>query len=694
MLNVGKYTLIVTEKPDAALRIASALDVEGKAKRMVDHGVPYYIARRDREIVVVPALGHLYTIATEKGVRSHYPVFSFKWVPRYAVEKDAGRIHVWLEVISKLAKEADAFVDACDYDIEGSVIGYNILKYACQDKEKTAKRMKYSTLTEEELEKAYDELAAHLDFGLVEAGLARHEVDWLYGINLTRALTATARKWSGQYATLSTGRVQGPTLKFLAAREKTIKVFVPTPYWEIKAQIEIADQTVECKYEKAKVETKREAKGIMDSCRKKNGQIVKIHIEQSLQPPPPPFDLGTLQSEAYRLFGYSPKRTASISQQLYLEALISYPRTSSQKLPPTIGYANILKKLNRTPQYRTLSAELLAKAQLRPSEGKKEDPAHPAIFPTGNLPQQSLDHAEKRIWDLVVLRFLAAFGEPALKQTTKACVRIGDHPFHFEGRHTVKQGWLRFYAPYVGFDDIALPTMKEGQNVHVERVDLRGGFTKPPPRYNPGSILKKMEREQIGTKATRAEIAETLQDRKYAKGQTTVLTDLGFEVLEVLEKYCPAVVSVKMTRELEGEMERIQTEEKKKEEVVSEAVEILRPVLERIKQNEEVIGERLSNAVRKRKAEELIIGKCPVCKSGTLMILRSKKSGKRFVGCTNFFKGLCQTSAPLPQRGTVKPLGRSCPACKWPLVQAKMKERHPWTLCLNPKCPRKDRKPK
>lgn len=694
MPNVGKYTLVVTEKPDAALRIASALDVRGKAKRMVDHGVPYYMARRDREIVVVPALGHLYAIAAEKSARSHYPVFSFKWVPRYAVEKDAGRIRVWLEVISKLAKEADAFIDACDYDIEGSVIGYSVLKYACQDKEKIAKRMKYSTLTKEELEKAYDELAAHLDFGLVEAGLARHEVDWLYGINLTRALTATAKKWSGQYATLSTGRVQGPTLKFLAAREKTIKAFVPTPYWEIKARIQIADQTMECKYEKTRIETKREAKEIMDSCRERNGQIMKVYVEHSLQPPPPPFDLGTLQSEAYQLFGYSPKRTASIAQQLYLEAVISYPRTSSQKLPPTIGYASILKKLNKTPQYRTLTAELLAESPLRPSEGKKEDPAHPAIFPTGNLPQQPLDHAEKKILDLVVLRFLATFGEPALKQITKACVRIGNHPFHLEGTQTVKQGWLRFYGPYEGFDDMALPTMKEGQSIHVERVDLRCGFTKPPPRYNPGSILRKMEREQIGTKATRAEIAETLQDRKYAKGETIVVTDLGFEVLEILEKYCPAVVSVKMTRELEREMERIQTEERNKEKIVSEAVEILRPVLERIKQNEEVIGERLSDAVRKRKAEELMLGKCPVCKSGMLIILRSKKSGKRFVGCTNFFKGLCRTSAPLPQRGTVKPLGRNCPVCKWPLAQAKMKERRPWTLCLNPKCPRKEEKPR
>ena len=225
-----KYTLIITEKPDAANRIASALDAAGKAKKKVDNGVPYYLAKRNENIIVVPALGHLYTVAGEKRERGQYPVFNFRWVPLYLAERGAGKTRTWLETIAKLANEADAFVDACDYDIEGSIIGYCILKYACGNKEQAAKRMKYSTLTKEEVEKSYAEALPHLDFPLIEAGLTRHEVDWLYGINLSRALTTAAKNWSGQYATLSTGRVQGPTLKFLAAREKSIKCFVPTPY--------------------------------------------------------------------------------------------------------------------------------------------------------------------------------------------------------------------------------------------------------------------------------------------------------------------------------------------------------------------------------------------------------------------------------------------------------------------------------
>ncbi|HLE75480.1 MAG TPA: DNA topoisomerase I, partial [Candidatus Bathyarchaeia archaeon] len=500
---MGKYTLIITEKPDAANRIASALDATGKAKKIVDNGVPYYVAKKSGDIVVVPALGHLYTVASEKKGRGQYPVFNYQWVPLYLAKRGAKRIRTWLETIAKLAENADAFIDACDYDIEGSIIGYCILKYACGNKENNAKRMKYSTLAKEELEKSYTEALPHLDFSLIEAGLTRHEVDWLYGINLSRALTIAARNWSGQYATLSTGRVQGPTLKFLATRERSIKCFVPAPYWSIKATIVIGNSVFEAEYEKKAIETKEEAGAIVNACEGKNGKIEKIETKKSQQMPPPPFDLGSLQSEAYSLFRYTPMRTSNIAQHLYLDALISYPRTSSQKLPSIIGYETILKKLGRTREYGKLAAELLAKPELKPTEGKNEDPAHPAIHPTGDLPERALDSAEKNIWNLVVRRFMATFGEPAMRQTVKVTISINGNQFHLRGGQTLEEGWLRFYKPFARSEDASLPPMEEGQRVSVERVISEDKFTKPPPRYNPSSLLRKMEKEEIGTKATR-----------------------------------------------------------------------------------------------------------------------------------------------------------------------------------------------
>jgi DNA topoisomerase-1 len=690
---MGKYKLIITEKPDAAQRIASALNEKGKVKKMEANGVPYYVAKRDREIVVVPALGHLYTIAEERKGRSYYPVFNFRWVPRYVAERGAKQIRTWIETISKLANEADMFIDACDYDIEGSVIGYCILKYACGNKENVSKRMKYSTLTKEELEKSYAELLPHLDFALIEAGGTRHEVDWLYGVNLSRVLTISARNWSGKYATLSTGRVQGPTLKFLVIREKAIRSFVPTPYWEIKAEVEISGSVFEAEYEKGKIEIKSEANAALNDCKGKDGQVEKIDVKRFQQKPPVPFDLGTLQSEAYGLFGYTPRRISYIAQRLYLEALISYPRTSSQKLPPEINYRTILKNLSKVPKYKKLARELLAKPELKPREGKKKDPAHPAIYPTGKTPERVLDNSEKKVFDLIVRRFMAVFSEPAIKQSMKVHINVNEHHFYLRGRQTLKEGWLRFYGPYMRSEEALLPPIEEGETIKVRKVILEDKFNKPPPRYNPGSLLKKMEETGIGTKATRANIMQTLYDRKYVREERMVVTNLGFEVLNVLEKYCPPVVSIKLTSELEERMDKIQAKNEKREKVLVDAVEILKPVVQELKGKEKIIGKQLSQAIKTARLEERMIGTCPVCGTGKLMILYSRKTGKRFIGCTNYFKGKCKTSFPLPQRGSVRPLGRNCRGCGWPTVQVRIKGKRPWTLCFNPDCPlKKERK--
>jgi DNA topoisomerase-1 len=686
---VAKYTLIVTEKPDAAKRIATALDAEGKPKKTQSNGVPYYEVYNNGNLVVVPALGHLYTITSKQ--KRDYPVFDYQWVPLHLAERKASRIRTWLNVISKLAQEADGFVDACDYDIEGSIIGYSILKYACGGKEKTAKRMKYSTLTDEELQESYVNLLPTLDFELVEAGLTRHEVDWLYGINLSRALTQAAKTCSGQYATLSTGRVQGPTLKFLDKREKTIQCFVPTPYWTLTAKIEIDSFTFETQYEKT-LETLAEATAVRNSCKTREGQIQSVETKETLQNPPVPFDLTTLQSEAYRVFRYTPMRTSSILQHLYLDALISYPRTSSQKLPPSIGYKNILKKLAQTTNYGKQAFELLAKPTLKPNEGKKFDPAHPAIYPTGTLPQKPLATAERNVFDLVVKRFLAVFGEPAVIQNVNVPVDINGNRFGFAAARTLKEGWIRFYQPYVAVKNDRLPALVEGQKVKVKRVTLNSNFTKPPPRYNPRSLLLKMEKEEIGTKATRAATIQTLQDRKYIKGTDSLqVSDLGFTVVNVLSHYCPVVVSPTMTRKLEQEMEGIQKGTQTKASVLRDTVETLQLVTAELKEKEAAIGGELSLAVEKARLEERSVGICPKC-GGQLVILRSKKTGKRFVGCSNYFQGKCNMAYPLPQKGTVKALGAACKGCGAPVVAAYFAGRKPWRLCLNPQCASKAKK--
>jgi DNA topoisomerase I len=691
--SLDKYTLIVTEKPDAANRIAMALDVEGNPKKTVSNGVPYYQAYRDGNIVVVPALGHLYTITSKQKGRG-YPVFDYQWVPRYQAERGASKIKVWLKVITQLAKDAHGFVDACDFDIEGSIIGYTILKYACGNKEGSAKRMKYSTLTKEELQESYAHLLPTLDFGLIEAGLARHEVDWLYGINLSRALTQAVKNCSGQYATLSTGRVQGPTLRFLEAREKNINCFVTTPYWIIRANICINDTALDVDYEKT-LENKVQATAIRDSCKTKEGLIETVDVKEFLQDPPVPFDLGALQGEAYRIFKYTPIRTLSIAQHLYLGALISYPRTSSQKLPPLIGYENILKKLGKAPAYAKQITELLCKPLLKPNEGNKFDPAHPAIYPTGNLPEKPLERAERNIFDLVIKRFLAVFGEHAVRQSINGVISLNGNFFHLNGARTLIEGWLRFYQPYVQLKDSVLPPLIEGQKVIVKRVVLSAHFTKPPARYNPRSLLLKMEREEIGTKATRAATIQTLYDRKYLTGTGSFfVSELGFEVIEVLAKYCPTVVSPDLTRKLEGEMNQIQQGNQTKQNMLQNTTETLKLVTSELKEKEATIGAMLGQPIQKARLDQRNVGVCPKCHDGKLVILRSKKTGKRFVGCTSYFEGKCNIAFPLPQTGAIKPLSSTCEGCGSPIIAVYLRSRRPWKQCLNPNCRLKEERKK
>jgi len=299
---------------------------------------------------------------------------------------------------------------------------------------------------------------------------------------------------------------------------------------------------------------------------------------------------------------------------------------------------------------------------------------------------------EKNIFDLVVRRFLAVFGEPALKQSVNVNVGINGNIFCYSGARTLFEGWIRFYKPYVQVKDTVLPPLTEGQKVAVKRVSLNDLFTKPPARYNTRSLLEKMEKEEIGTKATRAATIQTLYDRKYISGADSLsVSNLGFEVIEVLSKYCASVVSSEFTRSLEEKMDAIQQGQQTKTCVLKDAVDTLKPVTSALKANEAAIGAQLAQSLQKVRLEERLIGTCPKCQDGKLVIVVSKKSGKRFVGCTNYFEGKCNTAYPLPQTGVIKPL-TACKSCGAPVVYVLLKGRKPWRLCLNLNCPSKEAK--
>lgn len=677
-------TLILCEKPDAAAHVAQALDEDSQPLRTEAQGVPFYKATRGKDtLVVCSAIGHLYAVDSKgRSTRRNYPTWVFDWKPRHVIEKKSLRLGRWLNVIKSLAAASDRCINACDYDTEGSLIGYTILRYACDGADEKALRMKFSTMTDEDLTRAYKTLSPSLDLSQVEAGRCRHEIDWIYGVNLSRVLTESALKAGNGYATLSTGRVQGPTLKFIVDREEEIQSFVPSPFWTIYAKIRHDGQTYDIEYEKNSIPTTAEAHQIVRECENALLFVEKTDAYQIGLEPPHPFDLSTLQSEAYRHLGLTPARTLALSEKLYLEGLISYPRTSSQKLPPDIDYHDILKKISAHSNYRVLATKLANQPLLRPNQGTKQDPAHPAIYPTGLGTRRALPEGSNLL-DLIIRRFMATFAEPSIHENTDITLKKDSHRFLLRGARLIREGWIEYFRPYASYEAKLVPSLAIGDQVSIDTIAAHESFTEPPHRYNASSILRKMEDTNIGTKATRAETIETLYQRDYIQGNQIRPTELALKITNILNEECPAIVDAEFTGNLEERMDKIRTNEASRVEVLADAIEHLRPIMAELASKSDLFGPELSEVATTQKTSRATFDSpCPSCHS-KLRIIRSRGTGKRFIGCTGYDKG-CRFSLPLPQYGTLTIMNRNCKTCGFQLVRSWTSRRRAIISC--PRC--------
>lgn len=679
--------LCISEKPTAAKRIATALDERGKPKKLpVPRNfskIPVWESKRNGDrIVTIPALGHLYSTVEDSAGGWHYPAFSYKWTPSY-LANEKNKTRPFILAFKKFGKEISNVIIATDFDLEGEVIGATIAKFACGQELTNVKRMRFSTLTKNDIINSFEHRDPSVNINLVNAGFARHEIDWLFGINLTRALTLSIKHATGRYKLITTGRVQGPTLRFVADRERDIQTFVPIPRWAIDAKIDLDGDEISIGYNKKFLPSLIEAEKVVAETTGRDGVVKEIGSRKITQKPPVPFNLGSLQSEAYRHFGYTPSRTLRAAETLYLNALISYPRTNSQQFTSTINHRDILTQLTKSDPYRIRSNKLLAKSKLQPTFGKKKDPAHPPIHPTGKKLAGNLRNEERNLYNLIVCRYLAIFGEPSIKNTLRLDIDINGHIFYLRGMKVLKKGWLEFYAPFGKVDEVELPDLAVGDVVNLAYINHKQSYTQPPARYNPNSLLKKMEEQELGTKATRASTIDILYSRGYIEDESINATDLGFAVIDTLEKNSPDIISVELTRKLQREIENIQTGKKSREAVLMESILQLKTILEKFHKREKIIGITLQEQVQNLKQRQRILGKCPICKQGELIITRSIRTKKRFVGCTGFYKKQCNWSAPIPQQGYAAPAKKKCKHCGFPMLTVRKKGKRPFTICPN-----------
>ena len=660
--------VIICEKPKASEKIASA--IPGKAVKKNYKRVPYYeIEKNGKKTTILSAVGHLYSLSPLK--KDNDRIFEVEWVPLYEKDKSKKYVKNYIDALKKFSRDAKKFIHACDYDIEGTLIGFNALKYTCgQESVDKTVRMKFSTLTKEDLLKAYNEPIS-LDLNQVDSGEARHVLDFLFGVNISKYLTDSVMKATSRYIQLSAGRVQTPTLSILVEREKEIQSFIPEPYWLIKAEL---DGDIVAEHKNGKIFDQKIQREILEACEGEDAIIKAINTKKTPQIAPFPFDLGALQSEAYGIFGFSPKKTQSIAQNLYTEGYTSYPRTSSQKLPPSIGYQKILGKLKKNVAFRKEIDKL--KKPLKPREGKKTDEAHPAIHPTGLIPKK-LGRDYQKLYELIVYRFISSFGENGMLETMKTDLEIGDQPFTFTRKRMAKLGWREHY-PYRKVENDEFPDLKEGN--HMEAIVYsEEKETKPPARYNQASLIRELEKRGLGTKSTRANIISLLYDRKYIEGKKITVNKLGEHLIDTLKKYSEKITSEKLTREFETKLEDIMGGQVKKYEIIDEAKAEVSFILDDIEKNKIKIGGELYEAYR----ESMIVGKCKC--GGNLIMINSPKGGS-FVGCSNYPQ--CKSTYSMPRGATI--LKTKCDKCGLPMISfGKPRQR----ACMDPKCGRDGEEP-
>jgi len=671
------YVLVITEKPQAAEKIAAALS-NGKDKKInKPGGVSYYeLQRNNKNIVIACAVGHLFSVSqTRKG--TDYPIFDIGWFPNFEVRKN-DFTKKYYSTLNLLVKGASEIVIATDFDVEGEVIGYNIIRFIA--KQKDAKRMKFSTLTASEIQKSYDHANLTIEWGQAIAGETRHFLDWLYGINLSRALM-NAIKTTGKFKIMSIGRVQGPALHLIVDKEKEIKKFKPIPYWQVFITINDGKTILELKHNKDI--TKKPELEKFNKLKNKKVEASTKKTKQTITPPAP-FDLTTLQTEAYKFHSITPSNTLQSAQKLYLAGLISYPRTSSQKIPEEMKPNEILEKLKKKfpklTQYTT---------RKKPIEGNKTDPAHPACIPTGTY--NKLEDYDEKVYNLIVKRFISCYCNDAELENKKIEVETQGLKFSTRGMEILNMGWMGVYPTKMEEKEI----QDFNGEVNIDEVKIEEKQTKPPKRFSAASILKELEKRNLGTKATRANILDTLYNRNYIKEKSIQATELGIRLIDSLEKHSPIIINEKLTREIEKDMDSIKLSKhdlnKKQETTVKKAEDALTKISTDFKKQEKAIGKELVAAnealwEQEKKDNDLKI-QCPRCKKGTLGIKYTPRFKSYFIACSAYPD--CKQTFPLPSQSLIKKTDKICEDCKWPKLLRIKQGKRPWVFCPNPNCPSK-----
>ncbi len=585
---MGKQ-LIICEKPSVATDVAKALGAK-KASDGFFEGP---------EFVVGHAVGHLVEQVDPEAYDPKYKTWRFEDLPilpdRFRYEARDARAKKQLTLLHKAIKrkDVDTLVNACDAGREGELIFKLIVETA--GAHKPVLRAWFSSMTQKAIRDAFAHLKPDAEMKALEsAARARSEADWIVGMNASRAATM---KIGSRRAPLSLGRVQTPTLALIVRRDLEIDAFKPEDYWQVRARFATANGA---EYDglwhrgsKDRLDQAAEAERIAGAARGTAAHVASVEKKSLTERAPLLYDLTSLQRDANARFGFTANRTLAAAQACYdVHKVLTYPRTESRWLTTDLipGLPSIAEQVGRAaPEYKAAAAFVAGLDKL--PLGRVVDDAkvtdHHAIIPTDDTHDLArLSSDERKIYDLVARRFLAVFHPDAKFDETVVDTEAAGERFRSRGKVLVVAGWRAAYGETAvepekkGRDDEdeekeqQLPALSEGERVQCRTADVLAKQTKPPARYNDGSLLRAMEtagklvddeelaeamkERGLGTPATRAATIERLIDKNYVERQGKALraTDRGIGLISALGEH--ALASPAMTGEWELRLHRIE----------------------------------------------------------------------------------------------------------------------------------------
>lgn len=635
--------LVLAEKPSVGRDLARVLNCNKKGNGFFE-GEKY---------IVTWALGHLVTLADPEAYDEKYKAWSLEYLPmlpdhlKLVVIKQSGRqFSIVREQL--LRSDVSQIVIATDAGREGELVARWIIQKT--GVKKPMKRLWISSVTDKAIKEGFSKLKDGREYeNLYQSAVARSEADWFVGINATRALTC---KYNAQ---LSCGRVQTPTLAMIANREEEIRNFVPKKYFGITAAANGLQLTwQESATKSANTFNKEYRDKVLDTLQNKDAVITAVDKSLKKTWSPQLYDLTELQRDANKYFSYSAKETLSIMQKLYEQhKVLTYPRTDSRYLSTDIveTLKDRLKACSVGP-YSKFCARLLR----NPISGSKsfvDDSKvsdHHAIIPTEESPLlSSFSDKERKIYDLVVKRFLSVLYPPFEYEQTTVRAEISDQSFTAKGKRVISQGFREIYDGIDhdddGDDSQNLPALNKGDTMKISRITPTSGETKPPAPFNEGTLLSAMENpvkymntsskeliraisevHGIGTVATRADIIEKLFNSFLVekRGKDLFITSKGKQLLELV----PAELkSPLLTAEWEQKLTAISKGTLNKNTFLNEMRAYTKEVVDDIKRS----GKQF-------KHDNMTRTKCPECgkfmlevkgKHGRMLVCQDRECGSR-----------------------------------------------------------------